>query len=335
MDALKATLSAKKRKLEELKSSSNGSSFVRKADVEKSKENEQKEKQEALDKKQMNYKKNSESESSKLAKQHSAEVNNNMHNLDSKEDVSNNNSDGKDSHDSDKEEEIEEVKSSNVNEVSVGKKELYAKLKDEDDRDEDEDEDEDDRKSKKRKQSKEKYKYTPNEDGSLRLTEYAKQTAWPPEKIVLRYFQWLLQAWDFDLNQRDESEKRTLKNKQEEQTFQQCTEHVQPLFRLCKNKEVPYDILGQLVAIVLNCEKGDFKTANDHYLQGAIGNAPWPIGLTMVGIHERSGREKIGTGKIAHVMNNELQRKYFTSVKRLISFAQRKRTDINPSMKVN
>ena len=46
MDALKATLSAKKRKLEELKSSSNGSSFVRKADVEKSKENEQKEKQE-------------------------------------------------------------------------------------------------------------------------------------------------------------------------------------------------------------------------------------------------------------------------------------------------
>lgn len=25
----------------------------------------------------------------------------------------------------------------------------------------------------------------------------------------------------------------------------------------------------------------------------AIGNAPWPMGVTMVGIHERSGRSRI------------------------------------------
>jgi hypothetical protein len=30
----------------------------------------------------------------------------------------------------------------------------------------------------------------------------------------------------------------------------------------------------------------------------AIGNSAWPIGLTMVGIHERSGREKISTSKV-------------------------------------
>jgi len=28
-------------------------------------------------------------------------------------------------------------------------------------------------------------------------------------------------------------------------------------------------------------------------LEVAIGNAPWPIGVTMVGIHERSGRARI------------------------------------------
>ena len=78
----------------------------------------------------------------------------------------------------------------------------------------------------------------------------------------------------------------------------------------------------------------DFLKANDHYLRCAIGNAAWPIGLTMVGIHERSGREKINTSKVAHVMNNELQRKYFTSVKRLMTFAQKKRPDVPPSMKV-
>ena len=76
------------------------------------------------------------------------------------------------------------------------------------------------------------------------------------------------------------------------------------------------------------------RAANDQYLLAAIGNSAWPIGLTMVGIHERSGREKIQTDKVAHVMNNELQRKYLTSVKRLITFAQSKRPDVPPSMKV-
>ena len=35
------------------------------------------------------------------------------------------------------------------------------------------------------------------------------------------------------------------------------------------------------------------------------------------------------------MMNNELQRKYLTSVKRLMTYAQNKQTDIAPSMKVN
>ena len=42
----------------------------------------------------------------------------------------------------------------------------------------------------------------------------------------------------------------------------------------------------------------------------SIGNAPWPIGVTMVGIHARTGREKIFSQSIAHVLNDETQRKY-------------------------
>jgi hypothetical protein len=41
--------------------------------------------------------------------------------------------------------------------------------------------------------------------------------------------------------------------------------------------------------IVRYCEEGNFRLAHDEYLQAAIGNSAWPIGLTMVGIHERSG----------------------------------------------
>ena len=45
------------------------------------------------------------------------------------------------------------------------------------------------------------------------------------------------------------------------------------------------------------------------------------------------GREKINSGKVAHVMNDEGQRKYLTSVKRLITFAQSRSTQ-DPSRKV-
>lgn len=42
----------------------------------------------------------------------------------------------------------------------------------------------------------------------------------------------------------------------------------------------------------------------------------------MVGIHERSAREKISSNSIAHVLNDETQRKYITGLKRLMTFHQ-------------
>jgi hypothetical protein len=45
---------------------------------------------------------------------------------------------------------------------------------------------------------------------------------------------------------------------------------------------------------------------------GRAGNNPWPIGVTSVGIHERSAREKIShvMNGGAHIMNDEATRKY-------------------------
>lgn len=52
---------------------------------------------------------------------------------------------------------------------------------------------------------------------------------------------------------------------------------------------LPDGILNNLVTMINFMKEGEFVRANDVYLLTAIGNAPWPIGLTMVGIHERSG----------------------------------------------
>ena len=58
------------------------------------------------------------------------------------------------------------------------------------------------------------------------------------------------------------------------------------------------------------------------------------MGLTMVGIHERKAREGINSSKVSHIMNNEMQRKYLQSVKRLVTFEQNRRADVAPSKKV-
>ena len=153
-------------------------------------------------------------------------------------------------------------------------------------------------------------------------------------KRIYRYFKSLLRQWEAELNSRPDSVKRTMAGKNETKTLKQCKDYIRPLFTLCKRREIEESLQNHLFNIVLYCEQGEFVKAHDAYLDVAIGRAAWPIGVTMVGIHARSGRAKIESANVAHVMNSELQRKYLTSVKRLMSFAQRSRKDVDPSKKV-
>jgi pre-mRNA-splicing factor 18 len=155
----------------------------------------------------------------------------------------------------------------------------------------------------------------------------------PPKKIY-RYLKGLLREWEDDLMHRPEEVKRSVAGRNETKTLKQCKDYIRPLFKLCKNRSLSEDMMGHILKIVEYCQQGEFVKANDTYIDVAIGRAAWPIGVTMVGIHERTGRSKINSQNVAHVMNSELQRKYLTSVKRLITFAQRKRPDVDPSKKV-
>ncbi|KAI0237070.1 Pre-mRNA-splicing factor 18 [Lamellibrachia satsuma] len=87
-------------------------------------------------------------------------------------------------------------------------------------------------------------------------------------------------------------------------------------------RDVDPGILVCLVDIVRFLLDRNYLKANDAYLEMAIGNAPWPIGVTMVGIHARTGREKIFARNVAHVLNDETQRKYIQALKRLMTQCQ-------------
>jgi pre-mRNA-splicing factor 18 len=62
---------------------------------------------------------------------------------------------------------------------------------------------------------------------------------------------------------------------------------------------MPDDVLVNLGVICQCMQEREYVKANDTYYLLSIGNAPWPIGVTMVGIHERSAREKIFSHQVA------------------------------------
>jgi len=144
------------------------------------------------------------------------------------------------------------------------------------------------------------------------------------EDYVLYFFKRLLRDWEKTLLERSEEEKQSVEGKHETMRQKQTRRDIRPLFKQLKNRTVPLEVLDKSEKIVKAVEKRDYSLAKTIFLELAIGNAPWPMGVTMVGIHERSGRSKIFSSQIAHVMNDETQRKYIHAMERIIAFGQTK-----------
>ncbi|XP_055380043.1 pre-mRNA-splicing factor 18 [Condylostylus longicornis] len=140
--------------------------------------------------------------------------------------------------------------------------------------------------------------------------------------IIETLLQFLLKNWSDQINSYSAQEKMTTKVKMARVIYTQTKEYLKPLFRKLKHKTLPEDILDSLRDIVKHLLNRNYIAASDAYLEMAIGNAPWPIGVTMVGIHARTGREKIFAKNVAHVMNDETQRKYIQGLKRLMTKCQ-------------
>ncbi|XP_060083409.1 pre-mRNA-splicing factor 18-like [Ylistrum balloti] len=164
---------------------------------------------------------------------------------------------------------------------------------------------------------------TTEEDIKKMSDEIGKNGSDRDQEIILRFLKFILKKWGDDLNCRDEDNKRSRTGKEASAIHAQTVSYLKPLFRSLKHKTIDVDILECLVDILKFLMDRDYIKANDAYLEMAIGNAPWPIGVTMVGIHARTGREKISSRNVAHVLNDETQRKYIQALKRLMTQCQR------------
>ncbi|CDZ97557.1 U5 snRNP-associated RNA splicing factor [Phaffia rhodozyma] len=133
-----------------------------------------------------------------------------------------------------------------------------------------------------------------------------------------------LKDWEQTMADRPESIRQSTQGMRAAAVQVQSADYLKPLFKSLRSRDLPADVLGRLSEIVHHMQSRQYQRANDSYLRLSIGTAAWPIGVTMVGIHERSAREKISSDSVAHVLNDEVSRKYIQSVKRLLTFAQTK-----------
>ncbi|KAJ3532652.1 hypothetical protein NMY22_g7657 [Coprinellus aureogranulatus] len=115
----------------------------------------------------------------------------------------------------------------------------------------------------------------------------------------------ILKEWGESMDERPVEVKQSRQGKLAAATQVQSAEYLKPLFKQLRSRSLPSDMLARIAEIVHYMQKRQYQKANDSYLRLSIGNAPWPIGVTMVGIHERSAREKISADQVAHVLNDE------------------------------
>ncbi|KAL8711237.1 MAG: hypothetical protein Q9220_004382 [cf. Caloplaca sp. 1 TL-2023] len=138
------------------------------------------------------------------------------------------------------------------------------------------------------------------------------------------YFNMLLSEWSHALSHRPDSVKQSFQGKAAFGAMSQSLTNLRPLFQKMESQTLEESILEPVLEIVRAAQERRYVDANDGYLRLSIGKAAWPIGVTMVGIHERSAREKLHESDKggAHIMSDEVTRKFLQSIKRCLSFAQ-------------
>ncbi len=138
------------------------------------------------------------------------------------------------------------------------------------------------------------------------------------------YFNLVLSEWQRALAEAvaKSSEGATDASRSAHAIMDQSRTSIRPLFRRLEEGGMDDKILAAIVEIVHAAQERRYVDANDAYLRLSIGKAAWPIGVIMVGIHERSAREKLHGGDKGGVMTDDVTRKYVQSIKRCLTFAQ-------------
>merc|ERR1712151_635674 len=146
----------------------------------------------------------------------------------------------------------------------------------------------------------------------------------------LKWIQMWCDYWEKDLSLRPKEVIKSARGQHAYDDFKAAMKAFQFLFNQLKSRTLANDLRKGIWLMIQAMKERNYLYANSILLNAiAIGNSPWPIGVTQVGIHTKSAaREKISTSHLnknaaAHVMGDEATRKYLHALKRLLTSIQR------------
>lgn len=134
----------------------------------------------------------------------------------------------------------------------------------------------------------------------------------------------ILSEWKAVLESRDDT------TDEAREVLRQTVSYCKPLLnKLRGDNGLPEKLFQKLATLIMNIQQHKYREANAVYIKMSIGNAAWPVGVTAVGIHARSARERI-TGEnneasgvdVAHILDDDDTRQWIIAIKRFITFAE-------------
>jgi pre-mRNA-splicing factor 18 len=149
-------------------------------------------------------------------------------------------------------------------------------------------------------------------------------------EYVIHFFKRLVRLWQAELDARPDDVKRSLLGQRHTARQKETRDSIKVLFQRLRRKEIEADVLSNMERLVQLCQARNYVGVEEKYMTLAIGNAAWPIGVTMVGIHERASRERVAESSVAHgqlgapVLRDEEQRKYIQAIKRLVTYCNKR-----------
>ena len=94
------------------------------------------------------------------------------------------------------------------------------------------------------------------------------------------------------------------------------------LVKLRKNRLDPQMLISISTILYHLQQPREINLSLQSYMKLSIGNVAWPIGVTQIGIHQRSAHSKLATNSVANIMIDDRTRLWITSLKRLITFKE-------------
>ncbi|GKT18636.1 Pre-mRNA-splicing factor 18 like protein [Aduncisulcus paluster] len=149
------------------------------------------------------------------------------------------------------------------------------------------------------------------------------------------YSLWIIKRlereWAVWIHSQNDTWLRSTQAKKELDQFRSVIKNLSPIMAALHGKSIEMTVLSAIYEMCRYVVARRYLSAEHIFLDISGGGSAWPIGLSNVGIHQRSGKDWISEDKIHNPFKDSVVRNGLIAFKSLCAFAQRRFPPSNPN----